>query len=291
VSRHGIVPLSVTQDTAGPIAGTVADAAALLSVLAAADPRDPAVDLPLDLTTGSIDYTTYLDPAALQGARIGIWRAGSAAAAASITSVLDDAAAKLTSLGAVLVDPVELPDADKIEEPEFAALRNEFKYGINAYLQYLGGDVPGSLAELIDFNKRNAGIVLSRFGQETFEMSEAMPGTLSDPDYVEARGTATRLARAALEGPIASHRLDAILALTASPAWLTDYVLGDQIVFGTSSPAAVAGCPAISLPFGAVSGLPVGVTLMGPRWSEPRLIALAHALETSLPPRPLPPVR
>jgi amidase len=291
VSRHGIVPLSVTQDTAGPIAGTVADAAALLSVLAAADPRDPAVDLPSDLTTSSIDYTTYLDPAALQGARIGIWRAGSAAAAASTTSVLDDAAAKLTSLGAVLVDPVELPDADKIEEPEFAALRNEFKYGINAYLQYLGGDVPGSLAELIDFNKRNAGIVLSRFGQETFEMSEAMPGTLSDPDYVEARGTATRQARAALEGPIAAHKLDAILALTASPAWLTDYVLGDHIVFGTSSPAAVSGCPAITLPFAAVSGLPVGVTLMGPRWSEPRLIALAHALETSLPPRPLPPVR
>jgi amidase len=291
VSRHGIVPLSVTQDTAGPVAGSVADAAALLSVLAAPDPRDPAVDLPTDLTTGSIDYTTYLDPAAFEGARIGIWRAGSSAAASSITSVLDDAAAKLTSLGAVLVDPVDLPDTDKIGTPEAAALRSEFKYGINAYLQYLGGDVPGSLAELIDFNKRNAGLVLSRFGQELFEMCEAAPGSLSDPDYVEARSSATRLAQAALEGPLASHRLDAILALTACPAWPTDYVLGDHVVFGSSTPAAVSGCPAISLPFGTVAGLPVGVTLMGPRWSEPRLIALAHALETALPPRPLPPVR
>jgi amidase len=291
VSRHGIVPLSVTQDTAGPIAGSVADVAALLSVLAAADPRDPAVDLPSNLTTGSIDYTTYLDPAALEGARIGIWRDGSSAAASSIASVLDDVAAKLTSLGAVLVDPVDLPDTDKIGKPEGVALRNEFKYGINAYLQYLGGDVPGSLAELIDFNKRNAGLVLSRFGQELFEMCEATSGSLSDPDYVEARGSATMLAQTALEGPLASHRLDAILALTACPAWPTDYVLGDHVVFGTSTPAAVSGCPAISLPFGTVSGLPVGVTLMGPRWSEPRLIALAHALESAIPPRPLPPVR
>jgi len=293
VSRHGIVPLSVAQDTAGSIAGTVADAAALLSVLAAADPQDPAVDLPSDLAErgGSIDYTTFLDPGALEGARIGIWRGGSAAAGAATAAVLEDVVAKLTSLGTVLVDPVELPAADKIGEPEFAALRNEFKYGINAYLQYLGGDVPGSLAELIDFNKRNAGLVLSRFGQETFEMCEATAGSLTDPEYRQARADATRLASTALETPMTSHNLDAIVALTANPAWLTDYVLGDHGVFCTSGPAAVAGWPAISVPFGSVSGLPVGVTFMGPRWSEPKLIALAHSLEVSSPPRPLPAVR
>jgi amidase len=292
VSRHGVVPLSVTQDTAGPMAGTVADAAAMLSVLAGVDPQDPAVDLPSDLAN-PVDYVSFLDPAALEGARIGIWRAGSGAAGSATAAVLDDAVARLTSLGAVLVDPVELPEVDKIGEPEFAALRNEFKYGINAYLQYLGGDadIPGSLAELIDFNKRNASLVLSRFGQETFEMCEATPGSLTDPEYLEARGEATRLARAALEGPLAAHKLDAILALTSSPAWLTDYVLGDHIVFGTAGPAAVAGCPAIAVPFGFVGGLPVGVTLMGARWSEPRLIALAHSLEASSSPRPLPEIR
>ena len=290
VSRHGIVPLSVAQDTAGPIAGTVADAAALLSVLAAADPQDQAVDFPADLAE-SADYTAFLDPGALEGARIGVWRGGSDDAGAAISGVLNDLVAKLTSLGTVLIDPVELPEASKIGDPEFAALRNEFKYGINAYLQYLGGDVPGSLAELIDFNKRNAGLVLSRFGQETFEMCEATPGSLTDPGYLEARGDATRLATTALETPIAAHKLDAIVALTANPAWLTDYVLGDHAVFGTSGPAAVAGWPAITVPFGNLSGLPVGVTFMGPRWSEPKLIALAHSLEVSTPPRPLPSVR
>jgi amidase len=290
VSRHGIVPLSAVQDTAGPMAGTIADAAALLSVLAAADPQDPAVDLPDDLAkrAGFTDYTTFLDSGAMEGARIGIWRAGSAAAGAATAAVLGDVVALLTSLGAAVVDPVDLPDADKIGEPEFEALRNEFKYGINAYLQYLGGDVPGSLAELIDFNKRNAGLVLSRFGQETFEASEATSGDLKDPSYLKARAEATRLARAALESPLTEQKLDAVVALTANPACLTDYVLGDFDVFHTTGPAAVAGCPAISIPFGYVSGLPVGVSLMGPRWSEPRLIALAHSLEQSVPPRRLP---
>ncbi|MBV9379714.1 MAG: hypothetical protein JO242_03465, partial [Streptosporangiaceae bacterium] len=132
---------------------------------------------------------------------------------------------------------------------------------------------------LIDFNKRNAGLVLSRFGQEIFEQAEETSGDLSDPGYLELRGDATRLARTALETPLAGHNLDAIIALTANPAWLTDYVLGDHGVFYTSGPAAVAGWPAITVPFGYVYGLPVGVTFMGPRWSEPRLIALAHAFE------------
>jgi amidase len=291
VSRRGIVPISPVQDTAGAMAACVADAAALLSVMAAADPEDPVVASESDLAeragvlgSGSA-CSRALEAAALDGARLGIWREGSAAASPATAAVLEEAVARLRSLGAAVTDPVSLPDADKITEPEFAALRCEFKYGINAYLAYLAGTgaageaVPATLAELIDFNKRNAELVLSRFGQEVFEQAEATSGDLADPDYRAARGEATRLARAAVSAPLAEHRLEAIVALTACPAWLTDYVLGDHDVFHTSGPAAVAGCPSITVPFGSVSGLPVGVSFFGPRWTEPRLIALAYAFE------------
>src|SRR6516165_2398621 len=298
VSRTGIVPLSPVQDTAGPMAASVADAAAMLSVLAAADPQDPAVDSPFDdaeRARGDFDYTSFLDAGAIEGARIGVWRAASARADAATAALLDGVVECLRGLGAKLTDPVELPEVEKITTPEFDALYYEFKYGINAYLKYLaahgagpsagpdgpadGTALPGSLAELIEFNRRNANMVLARFGQEIFEAAEATSGDLADPDYLEMRGTATRLAVSALETPTREHNLDAIVSLTANPAWLTDYVLGDHNVFGTSRPAAVSGWPAISLPFGYVSGLPVGVTFVGPRWSEPRLIALAYAFE------------
>jgi len=288
VSRTGIIPISPVQDIAGPMAATVADAAALLSALAGADPQDPAVEPPAifsQRTPGSIDYTSYLDAGALDGARIGIWRAGSAAAGPATQAVLDAVAARLPELGAIVIDPVELPGVDGITEPEWIALKHEFKYGINAYLKYLaasgsaGYGVPGSLSELIGFNRRNAAMVLSRFGQEAFEQSEAMTGDLADKDYLEARGTATRLAIASLEAPVREHQLDAIAWLTGTPAWLTDYVLGDHEILGNARPAAVAGWPSITVPAGQVSGLPVGVTLTGPPWSEPRLIALAYAFE------------
>ena len=308
VSRTGIVPLSPVQDTAGPMAASVADAAAMLSVLAAADPQDPAVDSPFDdaeRARGDFDYTSFLDAGAIEGARIGVWRAASARADAATAALLDGVVECLRGLGAKLTDPVELPEVEKITTPEFDALYYEFKYGINAYLKYLaahaggpagpagpgglssgagtgpegGAALPGSLAELIEFNRRNANLVLARFGQEIFEAAEATSGDLTDPDYLEMRGAATRLAVAALETPTREHNLDAIISLTANPAWLTDYVLGDHNVFGTSRPAAVSGWPAISVPFGYVSGLPVGVTFAGPRWSEPRLVALAYAFE------------
>jgi amidase len=282
VSRTGIVPLSPVQDTAGPMAKSVADAAAMLSVLAAADPDDPAASvLPAH---GATDYTQFLDPAALDGARIGVWRGASARADAATKVLLEEAVRTLRSLGATVTDPVDLPDVERITVPEFDALYYEFKYGINAYLKYLatvdgGADIPGSLAGLIEFNERNAAWVLCRFGQEIFHAAEATTGNLADPDYLELRGVATRLAVASLETPTAEHRLDAIISLTANPAWLTDYVLGDHSVFGASRPAAVSGWPAISVPFGYVRGLPVGVTLVGPRWSEPRLLAIAYAFE------------
>jgi amidase len=282
VSRSGIVPISAAQDTAGPMARSVTDAAALLSILAAADPDDPAAHCSRpDYSTGSgpTDYTAYCDPGALHGARIGVWRAGCGTAGAAIAAVLDQAVARLREQGAQVIDPVELPDTQKIRMPEYGALLPEFKHDLEAYLAGLPGAQHRTLADLISFNERNADQVLARFGHEVFEKAMAVSGDLTDPGYRALRAEATRLARAAIETPLVTYRLDAIFALTASPAWLTDYTLGDHDVFHTSGPAAVGGFPAVSLPFGYVWGLPVGVSFMGPRWSEPRLIALAHAFE------------
>ncbi|HEX9040625.1 MAG TPA: amidase [Trebonia sp.] len=294
VSRAGIVPLSLAQDSAGPMATSVADAAALLSVLAAADPEDSAADHPGD----QVDYSAFLDGAALDGARIGIWRAASAGADAATEGLLDVAVDCLRKLGATVIDPVDLPDIDKVTEPEFDALNYEFKHGINAYLEQLaayagpsGMELPGTLADLIDFNKRNADSVLARFGQEIFLAADATSGNLDDPLYLELRGAARSLARIAVETPTLEHNLDAIFSLTANPAWLTDYVLGDHSVFGTSRPGAVSGWPAISIPFGYVCGLPVGVSFLGPRWSEPRLLGLAYAFEQATQARRVPELR
>jgi amidase len=282
VSRSGIVPISAAQDTAGPMARTVTDAAAMLSILAAADPDDPAVHgSGFDYSTGSrpADYTAYCDPAGLQGARIGVWRTGSALAGPATAAVLDRAVARLRDQGAQVIDPVELPDTEKIGLAEVGALLPEFKHDLEAYLAGLPGARHRTLADLIRFNQRNGELVLARFGHEVFEKAAAASADLTDPGYRELRATAARLARVAVETPLVTHRLDAIFALTASPAWLTDYTLGDHDVFHTSGPAAVGGFPAVSLPFGYVWGLPVGVSFMGPRWSEPRLIALAYAFE------------
>jgi amidase len=276
VSRHGIVPISAAQDTAGPMARSVADAAALLSVLAGADPADPATDRAAHQPR---DYTGFLDPGALAGARLGVWRDGIQAAGPATTAVLEAALAVLAGLGARLVDPVVLPGADRISEPEFAALTHEFKHDLNAYLAALPGDHPGTLAELIAFNRHHGSKVLAHFGQELFEQAEATSGDLSDAGYLANRADASALARQALDGPLAADRLDAIVTLTANPAWLTDYHLGDHDVFHTSGPAAVAGYPAICVPAGGVFGLPVGISFIGPAWSEPRLIALAFAFE------------
>ena len=286
VSRTGIVPVSAAQDTAGPMTSCVADAALLLAALAGSDPADPATRAAagsagtLTGPAGTVSgYAAFLDPGALAGARLGIWRDGSKAATTATTAVLDDAVARLRSLGAEVVDPVELPGADEISEPELTALLHEFKRDLNAYLAGLAGDHPATLAELIAFNIRNGDRVLAHFGQELFEQAEATSGDPADPGWSTARKTARRLARDGLDSALGGHRLDAVVALAGSPAWLTDHVLGDHYVFGTSSPAAVAGYPSISVPAGLVSGLPVGLSFTGPAWSEARLLGLAHAFE------------
>jgi len=193
--------------------------------------------------------------------------------------VLDRALARLREAGAQIIDPVELPGADQVTEPEFTALTHEFKHDLNNYLAGLGGRHPATLADLISFNTHNGTSVLAHFGQELLEQAEATSGDLADPGYLAAREEAGRRARGALDGPLTAHRLDAIVALTANPAWLTDYVLGDFDQFHTSGPAAVAGYPTVSVMGGEVWGLPVGISFLGPRWSEPRLIGLAHAFE------------
>jgi amidase len=276
VSRHGIVPVSAAQDTAGPMARTVADAAALLSVLVGADPGDPATAA----AAGQLDsYAGFLDPAALRGSRIGVWRDGYGGAGQGTRAVLDRALGVLRAAGATVIDPVELPGVAGIAEPELAALLHEFKRDINQYLGDLPGRHPRSLAELIGFNQQYARSVLAHFGQEYLVQAEATSGDPADPVAATARAEAGQLARAALDGPLSRHGLDAVVSLTANPAGLTDHLLGDHDVFHTSGPAAVAGYPAISVPAGQVSGLPVGLSFVGPAWSEPRMIALAYSFE------------
>ena len=276
VSRSGIVPISVAQDTAGPMARTVADAALLLSAMAGQDTADPATAQAAGLP---VSYAGYLDAGALDGARLGLWREGAESANPATLTELDAAVALLRASGAEVIDPVDLPDAAKIFEPEYVALRHEFKHDLNAYLAALPGDHPGTLAGLIDYNTRHADTVLLHFGQDIFEAAEATSGNLEDADYASARAEARRVARSALDSALGAHGLDAVISLTGSPAWLTDHTLGDHHTFGTSSPAAVSGYPAITVPAGQVHGLPVGLSFAGPAWSEPRLIELAHAFE------------
>ena len=276
ISRAGVVPISGVQDTAGPMTCCVADAAAMLGPMAGPDPADPATSRAPGLPG---DYTAFLDAGALAGARLGIWRDGSGAASPATVAVLEAAVERLRSAGAQIVDPVPLPGLDKANEPELTALLHEFKHDLNAYLAALPGEHPMTLAELIEFNKRNADTVLVHFDQDLFERAEATSGDLNDPAYLAARGEAGRVAHAALDGALAEHRLDAVVSLTHGPARLTDHVLGDLWDFSTSWPAAVCGYPSLTVPAGYVGGLPIGISLSGPAWSEPRLIALGYAFE------------
>jgi amidase len=288
VSRSGIVPVSLAQDTAGPMTSCVADAAMLLAALAGADPADQATARAPSQRT---DYTARMDPDALAGARLGIWRDGSKTASQATAAELDAAVALLRSLGAEVIDPVQLPGADDISEPEHLAMVHEFKQDLNAYLAPLPGDHPASLTELIPYNSQNANRVLVHFGQEIFEHAEATSGDPTDAGYLAARGEAGRLARGSLDDALTRHRLDAVVALPGSPAWLTDHVLGDHYAFGTTSPAAVAGYPSICVPVGLVRGLPVAVSFVGPPWSEPALIGFAYAFEQARPALQAPPAR
>lgn len=290
VSRSGIIPISHVQDTAGPMARTVADAAVLLGALAGVDPDDPATR---DAAArGAGDYAKFLDPRGLQGARLGILRS-EFGFHDRVDALLESRLEELKRLGAVLIDPVELPEQRKLGGAEWEALLYEFKADLNAYLARLGPEAPvKTLADLIAWNERNRDREMPYFGQELFVQAEAK-GPLTETAYLEHRETCRRFSRAeGIDALMDKHALDALVGPTGGPAWPTDLVNGDHFSGGCSMPAAVAGYPHITVPAGYVFGLPVGLSFFGRAYSEPALVKIAYSFEQATrarrPPRFLP---
>lgn len=277
VSRGGIIPISATQDTAGPMGRTVADVAALLGVLAGADPTDLASAAGAGQALA--DYTAGLDATALRGARIGVARHLGGFHPA-VDALFAQAVEALRRLGAEVVDPVTVPNVGKYDDAEFTVLLHEFKTGVNAYLASRGDTVAvRSLADVIAFNRANAAKVMPWFGQELLERAEGTAG-VEAPAYREALATCRRLAKdEGVEALLAAERLDAVVAPSNGPSWPTDLVNGDRYSGGNSAVAAVAGVPSLTVPMGHVAGLPVGLSFIGRAWSEGRLLALGYAFE------------
>ncbi len=278
ISRAGVIPISASQDTAGPLARCVADAALLLGVLAGEDPRDAATHA----ARGHVqpDYTRFLDPGGLRGARLGVVRK-LAGFNPDVDRVFDEALQALRGAGAELFDPTELPHLREYDEAEFEVLLYEFKAGVDAYLAGLGPQaVVHSLADVIAFNERERARSMPYFGQELLVQAQSKGG-LDTPAYREALAKCRRLSRdEGLDVALRAQRLDALVAPTGGPAWLTDVVNGDHFTGGAAStPAAVAGYPHVSVPMGFVRGLPVGLSFLGAAWSEPTLLRLAYAYE------------
>ena len=274
VSRRGIIPISVSQDTAGPMARTVADAALLLNALAALDAADPAGPA----ATGKIaaDYTTYLRADALKGKRFGVMRQAMGFHP-DVDAAMEKSIAALKAGGAVVVD-VKVPTYQKWGDPEFELLLYEFKDGLNAYLKSAGSP-QASLKALIDWNTAHATTVMPFFGQETFEKAEKK-GPLTDAAYLKARDAARRLAgKEGLLAALEKDTLDAVIAPSTSPAWLTDRVLGDHFTGAGYGIAAVAGTPSLTVPMGESHGLPLGLTFMGRAYAEGELISFGYAFE------------
>ena len=284
VSRSGIVPISAVQDTAGPMARTVADAAALLSGMTGRDPLDEATagsPVPSDLGR----HLAEPGAADLSDLRIGVGRQFFDRDG-RVDAVMEEAIETLRSLGAEIVDPVEIAHRQEVGRHEYEAMLYEFKAGLNAYLAELGDGAPvASLADVIAFNEANAEREMPFFGQEILVEAEGK-GPLTEAAYRTARDTASRLSREeGLDAALARHRLDAILGPSGGPAWVTDLVHGDTFSVGSSGAAAVAGYPNVTVPAGHVHGLPVGVSFFGPAWSEPTLIRIAWAFEQAAPHR------
>ncbi|MBL9134960.1 MAG: amidase [Verrucomicrobiales bacterium] len=275
IRRRGIIPISQSQDTAGPMARTVRDAALLLQVMADPDPDDPDS---IARVAGPVpDYTSGLDALGLRGARLGVVRNSWGF---DQDRVIGSALEVLRSQGAVLVDPIEIPHRDEIGRAEDVILHFEFKAGIADYLSHLGSTTPHrSLRDLIEFNERHRATVMPHFGQETFLAAEAK-GPLTDPAYLKAREEARRLSRTeGIDAVMDRHQLDALVAPTGGPAWLTDLIHGDRPTGSSSSFAAVSGYPSVTVPGGFFSGLPSGISFFGRANSEAVLLRLAYAFE------------
>jgi amidase len=279
VSRARIVPISHSQDTAGPIAADVATAARVLSAIVGTDPADAATK---DADAHVADYLAALKPDALKGARIGVLRFATGWSAAT-DKVFEQALAVLKAQGATLVDITALKDRDKMGEAETVVLHTELKVDLNAYLATTPPAVKTrTLADVIAFDKAHADRELGLFGQETFVKAEATRG-LNDPAYQAARATSLQIAgHDGIDAMLAADHLDALVSPTMPPAWKIDVANGDQIGgAGAGSLAAVAGYPHLTVPMGAVMGLPVGLSMIGPAWSEARLIGYGYAYEQS----------
>ena len=276
VSRTGIIPISASQDTAGPMARSVADAAALLTVLAGYDPDDPATE-PLK-SREPLDYTQFLNRDGLKGVRIGVMRQH-AGFHEEVDAVFNRALDTLRAQGATVVDPADIPTQGKFDTEEQTVLLYEFKDGINRYLANRGA-TPRTLADLIAFNNNERQREMPIFAQELFVTAQAK-GPLTDKEYVEARERARRLAGVeGIDAALAKDHLDVLVAPTGGAAWTTDWVNGDHFLGGGVSTApAVAGYPHVTVPMGLIHGLPVGLSLLGTAWSEPKLIACAFAFE------------
>ena len=274
VSRTGIVPIAASQDTAGPMARTVADAAVLLGAIAGADPDDPASRPPPDT-----DYAAFLDPGALRGARIGVVRSYCGFHEA-VDRVFGQALEVLADAGAVIIDEVAMPARDDIRAHEIVVMRTEFKQGLNAWLSALGPESPvRSLAELIAFNVEHADRVMPWFGQEQLIAAEETDGTNSET-YRRALAACRRLTREeGIDRALADCRLDALAAPTSPVPWAIDLVNGDNRLGGSSGLAAVSGYPSVTVPAGYVAGLPVGLSFIGGAWRDGPLIGYAHAFE------------
>ncbi len=275
VSRAGIVPISHSQDTAGPMARTVTDAATVLTAIAGTDPRDPATT-PAD--AHATDYTRALDVDALRGKRIGVVRELSGDRA-DVKVILDQAVAAMRAAGAVIVDPVPLPHAKDFGDAEQTVLLYEFKHDLNAYLA-TRPDLPvHTLADVMAWNRTHAADEMPWFAQELFEQAQAK-GPLTDEAYLAAQRKARQLAGPqGIEAALAAHHLDALVAIAQGPAWPIDLIGGDREGPSAYSPAAVAGYPSITVPAGFVHDAPIGLLFFAGPWSESRLIGMAYGFE------------
>jgi amidase len=277
ISRSGIIPIAHSQDTAGPMARNVRDAAILLAALAGVDTRDEATRS--SQGKALTDYTTSLDPNGLRGARIGVARKFFGFSD-HVDKLMAEAIDVMKRAGAVIIDPADIPTTGKFDDTELEVLLYEFKADLNKYLAGLGANTSvHSLKEIIAFNELNREREMPYFGQELFIRAEAK-GPLTTKEYRDALAKNLRLSRKeGIDAVMDQHRLDALVGPTGGPPWTTDLINGDHFSGASSTPAAVAGYPNINVPAGYVYGLPVGISFFGRAWSEPTLIKIAYSFE------------
>ena len=279
-SRAGVIPISHSQDTIGPMARCVADAAAILGALTGVDPRDAATAASNGMS--HTDYRQFLDDGGLRGARIGVLREVYSGYSPETDAITEEAIAALKHLGATIIDPADIPSAEELRkrDVEGIVLHYEFKADLNAYLASLGPNAPvKTMADVIQFNQEHADREMPYFGQEHLLMAQEK-GPLTDQEYLDALETSHRLSRQdGIDAVMDQYQLDALVAATGAPAWPIDLVNGDSFRGASSGPAAMAGYPIVALPAGYAFGLPVGLSFIGRAFSESTLIRLAYAFE------------